>query len=122
MKGSGTPVTGSRPATAPTLIIACEMSQAVMPAASRLSKVVGAAPSHLGPDDPDGREQADHDQAARKTRLLANHGEDEIGVLVGEIAPGRNALAYPGPEPVPPAEGYESLDRLVTGGARVENG
>ena len=63
-------------------------------------RVVGTAcdPDSGVPEDP---EQRQHHQAAEQTELLAEHGEDEVGVGLGQAAPLLTTAAQSDPPPPP---------------------
>ena len=59
------------------------------------------------PGDHQREEQADHEDAAHQPELLADDGEDEVGVRLGEEPPLGSALTEPDPEQ--PARGQADL-------------
>ena len=63
----------------------------------------------------DGEEEPDHQQRADQPELLAEHGEDEVGVGLGKVAPlllaGADALA----EPAAAGEREETVGGLPAG-------
>ena len=67
----------------------------------------------------DGEEQRDHQQGADQAELLAEHGEDEVGVRLGQVAPlllaGADALA----EPAAGRQRVEPVGRLPAGVVEV---
>ena len=81
------PMTGSSASTMPMLIIIWTMSQTVTPAGGVADeRVVGAG------GDPDRRRRRARGTArapagADQAELLAEHGEDEVGVRLGQAAP-----------------------------------
>ena len=93
--GSGTPVTGSSPTTAPMLITAWPTSQAVIPAATRPAKRSVARQAIRMPTRARARNRPVSRQAADQPGLLADDGEDEVGLGVGQVAPAGDAGADP---------------------------
>ena len=102
--GSGIPVSGASPSTAARLIAAWPQTSAVSPAASRLpngsrhssatfspahAKSAYARISDAGPDEPE---------------LLADDGEDHVGVRLGQEVDLLHALAEPVAEDAAGAE------------------
>ena len=85
--GSGTPVIGRRPMTAPMLTNAWTTNQAVMPDGQQHAEAVGGAQGGADAEDAERDEQADDHDGADQAELLADDGEDEVGVGVGQEAP-----------------------------------
>ena len=81
------PVTGSMPVTPPMLMMAWAAIQAVMPPASSWLKRSAARSEVLTPRYRNDEEQADHADHADEAELLGDHGEDEVGVGLGQVAP-----------------------------------
>ena len=81
--GSGTPMTGSRPMTDPMLTMAWMTIHAMIPAETIRTNVV-RGPGHQ-PEAGKGEqaEQPQDDEGAQQAELLADDGEDEVGVRLG---------------------------------------
>ena len=92
-------MTGSSASTMPTLMIIWPSSQTTMPKVSVADERVGGVRGDPDRGVRDGEEQRDHQQRADQAELLAEHGEDEVGVRLGQVAPlllaGADALAEP---------------------------
>ena len=69
MKGSGIPVTGSSPMTAPMLMTAWLVIQHVAATASSAPKRSGARPAARSPYQASAPNRAEHDQRPDQTRL-----------------------------------------------------
>ena len=107
MKGSGMPVTGSTPMTAPMLITAWLVIQVVTPDGQQAAEPVGGPGGRPEPVPGQGEEQAQDDDGADQAELLAHHREDEVGVGVGQGPPllaarprGRGRTGGPSPRPI----------------------
>ena len=85
--GSGMPVTGSSPTTAPMLMTAWPTIHTVMPAASSTPNRSGARNAARMPRTREADEERDHEQPADQAELLADDREDEVGVRVREEVP-----------------------------------
>ena len=121
-KGSGTPVTGSMPVTAPMLTSACPTTQAVIPVAIRVPNRSGARRAARMPRTAKAPNRREHEQGADQPQLLADDGEDEVGVGVGQEAPLGPAGAQADPRHVPGAERDQRLGDLVAGVGQVPPG
>src|SRR4029450_1073099 len=83
-KGSGSPLVGSRPVTTPRLTSVWVAMSSVMPSARDAPNGSWARPAAQPPPDEHGEEPDEHD-GAHEAQLLADDGEDEVGVRLGQI-------------------------------------
>ena len=120
--GSGTPVMGSTPTTAPMLTNAWTRIHAVTPVATSIPKRSGARNATRTPSRPEGDEQSDDGERAEQAELLADDGEDEVGVGLGEEAPLGPALAESGAEQAAVGDAGLALHGLEAGVERVGPG
>ena len=90
-------MTGSSASTMPTLMIIWPSSQTTMPKVDVAHERVLGAARDPQRGEGDGEEEHDDEQRADQAELLAEHGEDEVGVGLGQVAPlllaGADALA-----------------------------
>ena len=98
MNGSGIPVTGSSPITAPTLMKVSAAIQATSPTPSRVPKRSGARAAARRPNQHSATSRAEHRHRADDAELLADHREDEVGVGVGQRPP-LDSRPLPRPSP-----------------------
>ena len=122
ISGSGIPVIGSSPTTAPMLISACPTSQAVMAAATSRPNGIGRA--LRDPDAAVGQhaEQHDDQQRADQAELLADDRQDEVGVRVRQVGPLLPAGAEADAPPAAGGKRVQTLHRLPSGVLRVLEG
>ena len=113
--GSGTPDTGSRPTTDPMLMTACPTIHAVMPPASSMPNRSGARSAVRTPRYASPANSPIDERAAEQAELLADDGEDEVGVRGREEPPLGPARAEPDAGPPAAAERDERLGDLVAG-------
>ena len=113
MKGSGMPVTGSTPMTAPMLITAWLVTQVVTPTASRLPKRSGARVAARSPYQARAKNRPRSTTAPDQAELLPHHREDEVGVGVGQRAPLLAPAAQAQAEEVARSEADQRLPHLV---------
>jgi hypothetical protein len=83
------------------LMTACPTIHAVMPPARSIPNRSGARSAVRTTEVREPAEQPDHERAAEQAELLADDGEDEVGVRVREEPPLRPARAEPDPGPPP---------------------
>ena len=119
MNGSGMPVTGSTPMTAPMLMTAWLVIQVVTPTATQAAEAVGGPSGRPEPVPGQREEQPQDGDGADEAELLAHHREDEVGVGVGQGAPLLPPAAQPEAEEVARPEPDERLPDLV---ARARTG
>ena len=81
------PVIGSSPTTAPMLITACPTMPIVIPAARSAPNRSGARNATRMPRTAKPMNSAIDEQTAEQAELLADDGEDEVGVRVREEVP-----------------------------------
>lgn len=117
--GSGRPITGKRPMTAPMLIIACSRIHAMIPAVAICTNESRDRDTIRRHAPGDHREEQEQGEGAGQAELLPDDGEDEVVVRRGEPRP----LLLTGPEahPPPPAVGQrvEAVDGLPAHPVRV---
>ena len=88
MNGSGIPVTGSRPMTAPTLMNVSAAIQATRPTPSRAAEAVGGVRRPpAGRTSTSATSRPSTATAPDEPELLADDREDEVGVGVRQGAP-----------------------------------
>ena len=85
--GSGTPVTGRMPITAPMLMNAWTDDPGGDARGEQRAEAVGRPQRGPHAEHREGDEQADDEQRADQAELLTDDGEDEVGVGVGQEAP-----------------------------------
>ena len=84
MNGSGMPVIGMMPIVMPMFSNTWNANSATNADADQRAEEVGRVVSGCSPDAPhQQREQAEQQRAADEAELLADRGEDEVGVLLG---------------------------------------
>ncbi len=111
--GSGTPMTGKSPMTAPMLMMAWPMSQAMMPAeATRTKRSWVRADEPVAGPGQHAEEDEDHERA-RQPELLADDGEDEVVVGLGKPLPLLLGRAETDAPPAAVGEGVEAVDGLA---------
>ena len=111
--GSGTPMTGKSPMTAPMLMMACPMQPRHDAGARDAHEaVLGAADEAEAGPGQHGEEREDH-QRARQAELLADDGEDEVVVGLGEPLPLLLGGAEPDAPPAAVGEGVHAVHRLA---------
>ena len=103
-RGRGTPVIGSEAVTAPMLTRACTPIQIVIPDATQHPEPVGRSLRGAYAEVGEEREHQDDDEGADQSHLLAEDGEDEVGVRVGDVHPLLSAGPEPDAEPASRAE------------------
>ena len=83
--GSGIPLVGIIPSTTLMLMNACSTTMLVMPDRQIAAEEIFGAPgsAHAAPQK--NREQRDHKQRADQPEFLRGHGENKIGVRLGQI-------------------------------------
>ena len=117
--GSGTPMTGSSPTTAPMLTRACPRIHARTPAVAILTKM--SSVREHDPEQPDGeqREQREDGERADEPELLADDREDEVVVRLGQPRPLLPALPQAEAPPAAGGQRPERVQRLPAGALRV---
>ena len=123
MSGSGSPFTGTSPATIATLYTTWKANRRGDGGAEKGPHPV---PGELGgledPPQPEEIEPEDHGHA-EEAHLLGEHREDEVGVAGGQVAElGLAALAEPLAQETARAHRDLRLDLLVAGPAGIEGG
>ena len=113
MNGSGIPVTGSTPTTAPTLMRVSAPTQATSPRASSAPKRSGDCVAARMPEPHEAAEEREHQDGTDDAELLADDREDEVGVRVGQEAPLRLPAAEAGADEVARSQPDERLHDLV---------
>ncbi len=85
--GSGTPVMGRTPVTAPRFTIVCRPIHAVTPAARNRPNVSGARTAMRIAGEQQQSEHHQDEERPEESQLLADDREDEVGVGVGQVVP-----------------------------------
>ena len=112
--------------TAPMLTKPCTQNHVVMPVATQPAVGVGRLGGGAHAEVARAPEEHHDDEGAEQPELLADDGEDEVGVGLGQVAPLLGALAEPDAEPAArcratPATGC-SGSRWSRVGPRIEEG
>ena len=113
MNGSGIPVTGSTPTTAPMLISVSAADPGHEPEREQRAEAVGRLRGRPDPEPHEAAEEDEHQSGPDDAELLADDREDEVGVRVGQEAPLCLPAAEPGAEEVARPEPDQRLDDLV---------
>ena len=120
--GSGMPVSGITPTTPPMLMKAWQTIQHVSPAASKLANGSVGPRRDPDPDPAEAREGDEHQAGADHPELVADDGEDEVGLRVRQEAPGCNRAPDAGAREVTRTERNERLHDLVAARRGVREG
>ena len=110
--GSGTPVTGSTPTTAPMLMAACITTSVVRPGGEDLLVEVPGPQRDAVAGDGEEPERHEHRQHADEAELLPHRREDHIRVRLGQVERLLDAVAQPHAVQAARAEGHLGLHAL----------
>ena len=113
------PVVGMTPVTAITLMNACMQIHDVMPPASRAPNRSGARSEARTPRHARNRNAAEHRDSSDQPELLADDGEDEVRVRLGQPLVLLHRVAEADAEDPARAERVERLAVLESGAERV---
>ena len=112
-KGSGTPMIGSVPITAPILMMACTRIHTITPDGRNAhEEVVGSHDEAIRGIRKD-REKGEHDERADQAQLFTDDGEDEVVVRLREPLPLLLARAQTDPGHAAVGQGELSVQRLA---------
>ena len=117
--GSGTPVSGSTPRAAPTLMQAWPTMMAVMPVASSLPNSSLQSSAMRKHAQASATYSASSRHEADEAELLADDAGDHVGALFGQVAELLHGVAEAHAEDAAGGDGDERLGRLEAAALRV---
>ena len=119
MNGSGSPLVGSAPMTTPRFTSVWVASISGEPEREVAAEGIRRAQADAQPPPDEQREERDDADGADQPQLLADDGEDEVGVGLGQVEELLLRLPEPAAEPATRAEREERLDDLEAAALRV---